>query len=88
MNYLHEQLRTILANHDTLFAVENSEGKPEAYRKMVKAYASSLHNLQLAMADMLQAIEWEDSGDSSPQATLEAYWKFQETVTMKLEWLP
>lgn len=87
MGYRHAQLRTILADHAELFKLEDSDFCQSALRKSFKAYLRGLNDQLQAVADMLQAIEWEDSGDTGPEATQEAFYKFQAEAA-KLEWLP
>lgn len=85
MEYRHEQLRTILADHAELFNLEDSDFCQSALRKSFKAYLRGLNEQLQVAADMLQAIEWEDSGNAGPEATQEVYYKFQ-VETAKLGW--
>lgn len=75
MNYLHEQLRTILADHETLFSTVDSNGNLSASRTRFKSALTELHAMHQAFGAMLRAIEKEDSGDCRPDQTNAAYEK-------------
>ena len=86
MEHRHEQLRAILADHADLFKLEDSDFCQSALRKSFKAHLRSLNQQLQITADMLKAVEKEDSGDTTPEATQEAFDKFQAEAA-KLEWL-
>jgi hypothetical protein len=85
MGYRHEQVRTVLDDYGTLFELKNSDGYPSAVRRSFREFLEALDEQLQATAAMLKAIELEDSGDASPEATYEAWFEFQK-VAGKLEW--
>lgn len=76
--YKHEELREVLADCETLFSDLDSTGQVSKLRVDFRAYLRSMHQHLEAVADMLRAIELEDSGDRGPASTEEAYKKATE----------
>ena len=78
MGYKHEELRQVLADHETLFGDLDSEGQVSKLRVDFRAYLQSLHQHLENIADVLWAIELEDSGDLGPLGMIEMYQKAVE----------
>lgn len=78
MGYRHEKVRAALEGYETLFRMEDSKGHRCTARRSFLEYLEELKAELVATADMLQAIELEDSGDAGPEATYAAWQEFQK----------
>ncbi len=85
MGYRHEAVGTVLADYETLFELKNSDGHPSTVRRSFREFLEALDEQLQATATMLRAVELEDSGDTGPEATYEAWFEFQK-VANKMEW--
>lgn len=82
MDYLFLKVKSVLAHHETLFGLTDSSGNVSSAREEFRTRLAATHKLLESTARMLKAVEWEDSGDSGPVSTEEAWEQYKrETET-------